>query len=123
MNLPGRQSGIGITGWMVLILLFGGGLTIGLKLFPVYSDHNTMAGILDGMAAEKGMAAKRNIDIQNIVEQRFKINNIRDFNLKENLKVARDRDGVVVTIDYQVKMPLVHNLELLASFNKSVELQ
>lgn len=123
MKFPGDQKGIGITGWLFMILLFGGALTVGLKLFPVYSDHNTMSGILDGMAEEQGMALKRNNELEDMIRQRFKINNVRDFNFKDGLKIKRDSDGVSIALDYQVKLPLVSNLEMLATFHHEVDLR
>ncbi|XOV90031.1 MAG: DUF4845 domain-containing protein [Pseudomonadota bacterium] len=123
MKFGNRQKGLGVAGWLVLILLFGGAMTIGMKLFPVYMDHSTMANVLDGLAVQPGLGSKRNSAIEETIQQRFKVNNIRDFNLKKNMKLERDNDGVRVILDYEVRVPLIANVDLVASFDKEVTLQ
>ncbi len=123
MKFGNRQKGLGVAGWLVLILLFGGAMTIGMKLFPVYMDHNTIANVLDGLAVQPGLGAKRNSAIEETILQRLKVNNIRDFNMKQNLKLERDNNGVRIILDYEVRVPLVSNVDLVASFDKEVSLQ
>lgn len=118
-----KQKGLGFLGWLVLILLFGGALTLGLKLVPVYTDYNTMADILDGMAAEDGMANKRTPEIEDLIIKRFKINNIRSIDFHKDVQVKRDSNGVRIVLDYEVRMPVVGNLAMVASFDKEVELK
>lgn len=118
-----RQKGLGVGGWLLLILVFGGSLTVGLKLFPVYMDHNTMAGVLDSLAEQEGLGAKRTDAIRSAILQRFKVNNIRDFNHKEFLDIKRDEDGAIVRLDYEVRIPLIANVDLVADFQKQVRLQ
>lgn len=122
-SFPSKQRGIGFAGWLVLILLFGGVLTVATKLFPLYLDHNTMSNILDKMAEEDGMANKRESDIHKILLNRFKLNNIRNFNVKDNVKVERTKNGTELVMDYEVRVPVMGNVDLIASFNKEIELR
>jgi hypothetical protein len=122
MNFAHNQRGLGVAGWLMMILIFGGALTIGLKLFPLYMDHNTMSGVLDGLAEEEGLGAKRISTIRETVLQRFKVNNIRDFDHQNNMEIRRDNNGTLVILDYEVRVPLVHNVDLVASFDKQVRL-
>ncbi|MEX2326748.1 MAG: DUF4845 domain-containing protein [Pseudomonadales bacterium] len=123
MRFGNRQEGLGFTGWLLLILVFGGALTLGLKLVPIYMEHNTMAGVLDGIAAEPGMAQKKNDEIMSMVAKRFNLNNVRDFDLKENIVIKRDRSGAQIVLDYEVRMPFAYNVDMVASFRKEVELR
>jgi len=123
MKLPNRQRGLSFFGWLLMILVFGSVITMGMKLLPLYLDHNTMSKVLDGMAAEKGLAGKRQYELEDMIKKRFKVNNVRDFNHKDNLVIKRDKSGVEVIIDYEVRIPLIHNVDLIASFDKSVTLK
>lgn len=118
-----RQHGLGMAGWLILILVFGSMITIGAKLLPLYLDHNTMSKVLDGIAEEPGMAGKYSTDLTALVIQRFKLNNIRDFDVKKHLEIVRERTGVRLVLDYEVRTPLIHNVDLIASFEKSVDLK
>jgi Domain of unknown function (DUF4845) len=122
-HFPRKQAGMGTAGWMLIVVVFGSVMTIGMKLVPPFLDHNTMSNILDGMAEEDGMAQKRDAAIEKLIKKRFKMNNIRDFNVGENLDIKRTRNGVEIVMDYEVRMNLIKNVDLIASFDKSVELR
>ena len=40
----------------------------------------------------------------------------------ENVKFKRRNRGIDIVLDYEVRVPLISNLELIASFKKEVEL-
>jgi len=123
MGLPQHQRGLGAIGWLVLVFVFGSLLTLGLKVVPVYTDNATIERILDGLAAEPEMGSKSTGAIDKIIKARFHVNNIRDFDYSKNLTIVRNNDGARIILDYEVRVPLVYNLDLIASFNKTVALQ
>ncbi|HJN50096.1 MAG: DUF4845 domain-containing protein [Pseudomonadales bacterium] len=123
MNLPHYQKGLSMAGWMFLILVIGSVITIGTKLAPLYLDHNTMSNIMDGLPQEKGMVTKGNVELTDILRKRFKMNNIRDFDFKNHLTINRPEDRVVIDMNYEVRLPLVHNVDLIASFEKQIILR
>jgi hypothetical protein len=122
-SFPSRQRGVGFAGWLILILVFGGLLSVGTKLFPVYTDHSTMSNLLDKMAEEDGMGEKSKSQLYQIVTNRFKLNNIRNFKVEDSLQVNRTKNGTELILDYEVRIPVIANLDLIASFNKEVELR
>tara|TARA_B100000676_G_scaffold70710_1_gene70672 strand:- start:609 stop:986 length:378 start_codon:yes stop_codon:yes gene_type:complete len=118
-----QQRGLAMGGWLLLIVVFGMVITMGMKLAPLYLDHNTMSGVLDGMAAEDGLAGKRKADLQGMIEQRFKINNVRGFNVKDNIEIKRTKNGTELVMDYEVRQNLFYNVDLVTYFDKTVELR
>tara|TARA_B100001964_G_scaffold148807_1_gene163954 strand:+ start:362 stop:742 length:381 start_codon:yes stop_codon:yes gene_type:complete len=123
IHFPRKQAGMGAAGWMLMLAVFGSVLTVGLKLVPLYLDHNTMSKILDGLAEEEGVSQKRDGTISKMIQKRFKLNNIRDFKVRDNVEVKRSRDGVDIIMDYEVRLKFAGNVDLIASFDKSVKLK
>ena len=122
-HFPKKQVGIGLTGWMLMIAIFGSVLTIGMKLVPPFLDHNTMSKVLDGIAEVDGLSQQRDEAIRKMIKTRFKLNNVRDFKVKDNVELKRSKQGVEIVMDYEVRMNLFGNVDLIASFDKSVELR
>ncbi len=122
-HFPKKQMGIGLTGWMLMIAIFGGALTFGLKIIPPFIDHNTMSKVLDGMAEVDQLSLQRDETIKRMIRQRFKMNNVRDFDVHENVELKRSKKGVQVVMDYEVRTNLFMDVDLIASFDKSVELR
>ena len=110
-------------GWLLLIVVFGMVFTMGMKLVPLYMDHNTMSGVLDGMAEEDGLAGKRKTELHSMILQRFKINNVRDFKVKDNIEIKRTKNGTELVMDYEIRQNLFYNVDLVTYFDKTVELR
>ena len=122
-HFPKKQVGMGMTGWMLAIAIFGGVLTFGFKIIPPFIDHNTMSKVLDGMAEIDKLSLEGDDKIKRMIRQRFKMNNVRDFDVRENVELKRSKKGVRVVMDYEVRTNLFMNVDLIASFDKSVELR
>lgn len=123
MNFPNRQRGVSAAGLIVLILIVGGGLTAGTKLAPFYLDHNTISTIMDKMALEDGMGKRPKRMIVDTLTNRLKLNNIRNFSLKDVLTFERTKDGTDMTLKYENRVNLVANVDLITSFEKRVTLR
>ncbi|MEX2489214.1 MAG: DUF4845 domain-containing protein [Pseudomonadales bacterium] len=123
MSLPRYQKGMGFVGWILLILIFGGILTLGLRLFPHYLDHNTVAGVLDGLGEIDGLGSQPTATIRDRMKKRLNVNNVRDFPIEENIKIERSGTAARIVMDYEVRVPVVYNLDLVATFNKEVRLR
>jgi hypothetical protein len=117
-----RQRG-SVGGYLIAIILFGGLLTFMARLGPLYYDHSIMSNILDSMAMEGGIGNRTDNDIRAMIKQRFKLNNIRDFDIKQHVKFERTGRGTEIVMDYEVRMPMVHNIDMVASFDKRVVLR
>ena len=117
-----RQRG-SMGGIMVTLLVVAAVVSVGSRLIPLYLDHNTMGTIMEKMSQENGLALESEANIRDTMRKRLKMNNIRDFDLKEHLKIDRSKIGTELVLDYEVRIELVSNLSLIAAFNKKVSLR
>ena len=121
--IPKRQSGMSMFGIMMILLIVGAVASVASQLVPLYLDNNTVSKVLDTMATEDGMSAKRDDAIVKLITNRLRINNVRDFKVKDNIDIRRTRDGVELVMDYEVRMNLVRNIDMIVSFEKTIELR
>lgn len=108
---------------MVTLLIVGGAVSLGTQLVPLYLDHNTMGNIMEKMSQENGMALQSDSAIRDTMTKRLRLNNIREFDLKEHLKTDRTKRGTELVLNYEVRIHMVHNLDLIATFDKKVPLR
>lgn len=124
MTLPKRQAGLGFLGWLIMILVLGGAISVSLKLIPLYIDFHLMSSDLDAMANAPEMKIKVDSFIRDNLKNRFSIDNIRNFDFQKNIRIDRSTpDRVFVIMQYKVDEPLIANIDLLVSFYKKVELK
>ena len=117
-----RQRG-SIGSILVILLVLASAVSLGSRVIPLYLDHNTMGAIMEKMSLENGLALESEGNIRETMRKRLKMNNIRDFDLKEHLKIDRSKVGTELVLDYEVRIDLVSNLSLIAAFNKKVSLR
>ena len=103
-------------GLVMLFALIAGFLTAGLKVAPLYVDHNLVSGICAELV-ETGEAANVTItDVRNRVSISLRINNVTDFDLG-NITMRNENNQAIITIDYERRVALVANLDVVAKFN------
>ncbi len=122
-GLSARQSGMSMFGILVLLLTVGSVLSLGMQIIPIYLDNNTMSKVLDGMATEDGLSLQTDDQLEKLIIKRFKVNNVRDFNVRDDIDINRTRNGVQIVMDYEVRENVFRNLDFVVSFEKTIELR
>ena len=117
-----RQRG-SVGGVMVTLLFVTAAFSIGAQLVPLYMDHNTMGTIMEKISQENGMALQSDSAIRETMTKRLRMNNIREFDLKEYLSTDRSKRGTQLVLHYEERIHLVANLDLIATFDKQVPLR
>ena len=110
------QRGVSKFGLLLLFVLIAGFLTAGLKVAPLYVDHNLITGICEELV-ENGEAANMTItDVRNRVSNSLRINNITGFELS-NITMRKENNQPIITVNYERRVELFANLDVVAKFN------
>ena len=118
MGFPNRQMGLSAVGWVFLVLIISGGVSVFAKLIPHYLEFQTFSAIIESLADEPRLINRGNGDIEALITKRLKMNSIRDFDLKERMKIKRGAEGVVIDVNYEVREPFFQNLSFVMTFSK-----
>jgi len=97
----------------ILIMSF---LTFGLKVVPLYVDHNLITGVCEELIESGEAANMTTTDIRQRVSNTLRINNVTDFDLSA-ITVRKENDQAIITIAYERRVELVANLDVVAKFN------
>ena len=112
-----------IAGVVLALLILASVFSIGSQLAPLYLDHHTMVAVMEKMSQQNDLALQPDANIRETMRKRLKMNDIRKFDLKSHLDIARGRDGTDLVLDYEVRIDLFANLNLIAAFEKKVPLR
>ena len=115
-----RQAGISLMGWVAILLMAGTLGLIGLRMAPVYIDYFYVVDVGRTISAEPGNAGKTKSELKIMVATLFRQNNLRD--LSPNIVTFSKDTGqrLVVTIDYEERVNLFGNLDMVAHFRKVI---
>jgi len=110
-------SGLSILFTIVVIVFFG---ATGLKLTPVYLDNFTVKGALDALDEQPGITKMSRSKIKSVLMKQLQINNVRNIK-NEDIVVNKEKGRLTVNIDYEIRMDLIQNIDLLVSFENQFE--
>jgi hypothetical protein len=101
----------------ILVVSF---LTFGLKVVPLYVDHNLVSGVCEELI-ENGEAANMTItEIRQRVSNTLRINNVTDFDLS-SITLRKENDQAIITIAYERRVELAANLDVVAKINTDLQ--
>ncbi|WP_372998599.1 DUF4845 domain-containing protein [Marinobacter sp.] len=118
----GRQRGASALTMMVMVLFFGGLLTLVIKLGPAYLDDITIQEALESLEGTEGLSQMGPAQVRTLINKRLSVNNVRGFDAK-NISVDKDGDLVVINVDYEVRNNLFSNVDTVVHFKHQYEMK
>jgi hypothetical protein len=122
MRMPGRQKGMTLIGWVLTLILIGFVALIALRLVPVYMNSFTVGSIVDNLASDASVNSRDRGEVRRAFEKRL---NINDVNVVDGsmLKFEEVAGGVRLVVEYEHRVGLVGNIDVVASFHKEAVLR
>lgn len=115
-----KQNGLTIMGFLIVISITLFVAFLGMRIVPLYMEYFSVVKALDGVAAERGSANLPPFQLKVKVLNRLYVSYSE--NVKEShIKVTRN-NGVILRVAYEVRTPVIGNLDVVAKFDKSVKL-
>lgn len=118
---PDRQRGASALTMMVMVLFFGGLLTLVIKLGPAYLDDITIQEALESLDGTEGLSQMGPAQVRTLINKRLSVNNVRGFDAK-NITVEKNGELVVIKVDYEVRNNLFSNVDTVVHFQHEYEI-
>lgn len=117
-----KQGGMTLIGFIIVLAVAGVFIYTGMKVIPMYSEYYAVRQALEGLSKEPEVVTKSPAEIQDLFFRRLYISYAE--NVKPaNVKIARKDAGYLMTVDYEVRKPLIANLDVVGKFNTEQELR
>jgi hypothetical protein len=121
LTQPGKQKGITMISWMLIIGIAVFFVVLGMKLIPSYIEFYSVKQVLASVKQDRNAAKQSPAQIRSTMLKRLKINGVYDFNPK-SIKITKQKDGLQVAVDYEVRKNMAGNLDAVMSFKDKVTL-
>lgn len=116
-----RQSGASALVVLIMILFFGGLLTLGIRLGPAYIDDKTISSAVESIRDTEGISRMAPAQIRTLINKRLMVNNVR--NMKpEDITVEKNGDNALITVEYEVRNNLFANVDTVILFRHEYEM-
>jgi len=115
-RITAKQRGAGGGGFIALIAVIIISVLLLLKLFPVYMEHFNVTTSLNSLSNENDIKSLKKGAIKELLQRRFSINDVKNVG-KEHIVIEKTKTGMTIDITYEVRKPLVGNIDLVIHFN------
>jgi Tfp pilus assembly major pilin PilA len=115
--------GLTLIGFLVLLCVAGFFAYLAMRLVPIYVEYFGVVKAMEQVKSEPG-AAQRSIDeIRRDLNVKFDMQYVDDKDVPpQAIQLKREGGGATLRIAYEKRVPFMYNIDLVASFDKSVML-
>lgn len=117
-----HQRGLGMLQWALVIAIAGFFLLFAFKVVPLYAENRYVESALRSLetSGEK-LEQMTDAEITKKLNNFYMINNVRSEGPTKNIKIERESEKAVVTVDYETRVPLFYNIDLVLSFQNHLD--
>lgn len=118
-----RQNGLTLIGFIIVLVVILFFAYAAMRVVPMYLEYHALIGAMDKLVDDptaKSMSpSKIKQSIKMSLWASYASNNINE----KNIFVSKKDGGVVVRVAYEVRKEFMGNIDLIGSFDRSVELR
>jgi len=117
------QRGITFIGFILMMCVVGFFAYVAMKLVPVYSEYMGVVKSMTQLQTEPGIANKELSEIRQLLGVKFDIQYVDDAMIPpQNIQLKKQGGAASLRIFYDKRVDFVYNVDLLVSFDKTVNL-
>jgi len=110
------QRGLGLYGWIFVIVVLGTVAILVIRLTPIYLNDRTLATQLDHLIANEPITTMTRRQIREALQKRLRVNSI-NLDLRKVLTVTKSGRTTTIVIDYEDREHLIGNIDVVLSFH------
>ena len=116
-----KQQGLVMLGWLVVLAIAGFFLLCAFKIIPLYAENRyVISGLKSLVEPGTKLEDMTTAEIKKKMGNFYMINNVRSKDA-QNIVVERDARRVVVKIDYEARVNLFYNLDVVVDFKNHLD--
>ena len=118
-----RASGITLIGFLMLLCVVGFFAYLAMRLIPMYTEYMGVVKAMEQMRDEPNAANMAPAQVRGLLLLKFNTQYVDDKAIPpQNIRVVRQGNAQTLSVTYERKVPFIYNLELVGTFEKSVNL-
>ena len=114
------QQGMTAIGWIIVLGLIAFFVLLALRLTPGYLEFATVSASLESLEKEPGITEKTAPEIRSMLSKRFDVNDVKTIDSRD-IKIENQGGRLRVWVDYEVRVPVLGNVDAVSKFNKEIE--
>ena len=113
-----KQGGFGFSGFLMVTVLLIFLVIGGLKVIPAYMQNAELKNIFEAIVHDPELQGAPVKAVRDSFDKRASMNNISS-PTADQIEISKDNGKLMLSLSYQVKIPLAGNASLLLDFTAS----
>ena len=123
MSIRNRTNGITLFGFLFMLLIVGFFAYLAMRLIPMYVEYMGVVKSMEQVRSEPGAGNMAPEQVRRSLQFKFDAQYVESGAIPpQAIQVIRQGNASTLRIRYERRVPFIHNIELLATFDKSVNL-
>ncbi|WP_395681147.1 DUF4845 domain-containing protein [Dokdonella sp.] len=123
MNMHGKVKGITLIGFVIVLVVLGFFGYLAMRLIPAYTEYYGVVKSMEQERSEAGAASKSLDILRRDLAFKFSTQYVDEANVPpQSITLKREGGASTLRVSYERRIPFMYNIELLATFDKSVSL-
>lgn len=118
---PGRQKGLGMLSWMLVIGVAVFFIVLGMKIIPSYIEFYSVKTVLRSLQEDRQAEQRSAKQIRDTVIKKLKINGVYEFD-RNSIQVKKEKNYTRVNVVYEVRKNMAGNIDVVMHFEDQVDL-
>ncbi len=117
-----HQRGMGMLQFALVAAIAGFFLLFAFKVVPLYAENRYVESALRSLVSggEK-LEEMSDAEIIKKLNNFYMINNVRSEGPTKNIKIEREAEKAMVTVDYETRVTLMYNIDLILGFKNHLD--
>ena len=118
-----KSKGITLIGFVIVLVVAGFFAYVAMKLIPAYTEYFGVVKSMDQLSKEPGVASKSLDQLRRDLGFKFSTQYVDEQNVPlTSVTAVRDAGKVILRTAYERRIPFMYNVDLLVSFDHSINL-
>jgi hypothetical protein len=117
-----KQNGITLVGFIIILGIVGLFIYVGMKLIPMYTEYYSVKQAMKGLSMEPGINNSSPDHIRSLFTRRLYVNYSENVEPK-HVKIERIEGGWRMNVAYEVRKPIIANLDVVGNFAATQDLK
>lgn len=122
MMSMGRQEGMSMWSIVIVIMIGMFFLLLAFKILPAYYDDSKIGNSIEAVAKRPGAGARTSAELKSSIEKMFDVDYVSASNIVQEIDIRPKGDRMkIISLEYEVEVPLLGNLSALIYFEHEYE--
>ena len=110
-----KQRGLTLTGMIAVSFIVVLLAILSFRVIPVYLEYQTIQRLFKSMAEDPALRKASRREFESAWAARTSVDNVKSLSA-ENIEFSKDANGVAISAEYAVKVPIFRNVSLYFEF-------